>query len=222
VSTLYLVRHAHAEWTPDENRALSGRGRADAERVVDVLGGVPITAIYASPARRARETTAPLAARLGLSIHILPDLRERALGHGAVDDFFGAVKMAWSDPSFAHPGGEFNTAAQRRGVAVVHRLQERHPDEHVVLATHGNLLALVPATVAKTDPSFLGFAPVPFVPSVPSGPLTESQDPKGFGKPLGSESAWDTPETRAASSIPISMPPRLSKRPGSFIIQAGR
>jgi 2,3-bisphosphoglycerate-dependent phosphoglycerate mutase len=143
MSTFYLVRHAHAEWTPDENRALSGRGRADAERVADVLGGIPIAAIYTSPARRARETIAPLAARLGLSIHIVPDLRERELGHGAADDFFGAVKTTWSDPSFAHPGGESNAAAQRRGVAVVRRLQERHPVEHVVLATHGNLLALV-------------------------------------------------------------------------------
>jgi 2,3-bisphosphoglycerate-dependent phosphoglycerate mutase len=143
VSTLYLVRHAHAEWTPDENRSLSSRGRADAEQVADVLGGVPITAIYASPARRARETVAPLAARLGLSIHILPDLRERELGHGAVGDFFGAVKTTWSDPSFAHPGGESNAAAQQRGVAVVRRVQKRHPDQHIVLATHGNLLAQV-------------------------------------------------------------------------------
>ena len=143
MSTFYLVRHAHAEWTPDENRPLSGRGRADGEQVADVLGGIPIAAVYASPVRRARETVAPLAARLGLSIHILPDLRERELCNGAVDDFFEAVKATWNDPSFAHPGGEPNAAAQRRGVAVVHRLQKRHPDEHVVLATHGNLLALV-------------------------------------------------------------------------------
>lgn len=143
MSTFYLVRHAHAEWTPDENRPLSGRGRADAERVADVLGGVPITAIYASPAHRARETIAPLAVRLGLPIHIVPELRERELCHGAVDDFSGAVKTTWGDPSFAHPGGESNAAAQRRGVAVVRRLQKRHPDEHVVFATHGNLLALV-------------------------------------------------------------------------------
>ena len=143
MSTFYLVRHAHAEWTADENRPLSGRGRAHAEQVAGVLGGVPITAVYASPARRARETIAPLAARLGLPIHILPDLRERELCHGAVDDFFRAVKTTWSDPSFAHPGGESNAAAQRRVVAVLRRLQKRHPDKHVVLATHGNLLALV-------------------------------------------------------------------------------
>ena len=142
-STFYLVRHAHAGWTPDENRPLSARGRADAERVAGVLGGFPIAAIYSSPARRAWETVAPLATRLGLPIHVVPDLRERKLCDGTVDDFSAAVRATWADPSFAHPGGESNAAAQRRGVAVVRRLMERHPTGHVVLGTHGNLLALV-------------------------------------------------------------------------------
>ena len=142
-SVFYLVRHAHADWTPDENRPLSARGQADAERVADVLEGFPVTAIYASPARRARETVAPLAVRLGLPVQVVPDLCERKLCDGAVDDFFGAVEATWRDPAFAHPGGESNFAAQRRGVAVVYRLQGRHPAGHVVLGTHGNLLALV-------------------------------------------------------------------------------
>jgi 2,3-bisphosphoglycerate-dependent phosphoglycerate mutase len=143
VSVFYLVRHAHAGWTPDENRPLSARGRADAERVADVLGGFPIVAVYSSPACRAWETVAPLAARLGLPIHVVPDLHERKLCDGAVDDFFAAVRTTWADPSFAHPGGESNAAAQRRGVAVVQRLMDRHPSGHVVLGTHGVLLALV-------------------------------------------------------------------------------
>jgi len=111
--------------------------------VADVLGGFPIAAIYSSPARRAWETFAPLAARLGLPIHVVPDLREHKLCDGAVDDFFAAVRATWADPSLAHPGGEPNAAAQRRGVAAVQRLMERHPTDHVVLGTHGNLLALV-------------------------------------------------------------------------------
>jgi 2,3-bisphosphoglycerate-dependent phosphoglycerate mutase len=142
-NTFYLVRHAHAGWTPDENRPLSARGRADAERVADVLGGFPITAIYSSPARRAWETVAPLAARLGLPVQVVPDLRERKLCDGTVDGFFAAVRATWADLSFAHPGGESNAAAQRRGVVAVQRLIERHPTDHVVLGTHGNLLALV-------------------------------------------------------------------------------
>ena len=51
--------------------------------------------------------------------------------------------MTWEDPSFAHPNGETNLAAQKRGVAVVHNIVSEHPEGRVVLATHGNLLALV-------------------------------------------------------------------------------
>ncbi len=150
MSIFYLVRHARAGWTPDENRPLSAKGHADAERVADALQQLPITVIYSSPARRAYQTITPLAARLDLPIHTLPDLRERQLCGGAVKDFFKAVEATWTDSSFTHPGGESNTAAQRRGVAAVRRLQEQHPTEHLVLATHGNLLALL---LQHFDPS---------------------------------------------------------------------
>jgi 2,3-bisphosphoglycerate-dependent phosphoglycerate mutase len=113
-----------------------------ARRVTEVLASFPIDGIYSSPARRARETVAPLAERLGLPILIEPDLRERQLGDGPVTDFEQAVEATWSDPLFAYPGGESNAAAQQRGVAVVYRLL-KDPGAHRVLATHGNLLALL-------------------------------------------------------------------------------
>jgi 2,3-bisphosphoglycerate-dependent phosphoglycerate mutase len=143
VNTFYLVRHAHADWTPDENRPLSARGRGDAHRVADNLQQYPIGAIYSSPYRRARQTIAPLANRLGLPVHIEPGLRERRLGNGWTGGFFGAVEATWQNPSFAYPGGESNEAAQRRGLAVVRRLQGQHVAAHIVLSTHGNLMALI-------------------------------------------------------------------------------
>ena len=141
--TFYLVRHAHAHWTPDENRPLSAQGQRDAQRVADILHGYPIGAIYTSPFQRARQTIEPLAAWLDLPLQIEPDLRERRLGDSGAVDFFAAVARTWADPSFAFPDGESNAAAQRRGLAVVHRLQERETADHIVLSTHGNLLALI-------------------------------------------------------------------------------
>ena len=148
--TLYLVRHAHAEWTPDENRPLSIKGSEDAARVADILSKYPIRAIYSSPARRACQTISPLAERLGLPIQMEPDLEERRLGDGVFEDFFKAVEATWLSPSFAHPGGESNVVAQKRGIAVVYRLLEKHPGRQFVLSTHGNLIALVLQTF---DPS---------------------------------------------------------------------
>ncbi len=143
MSTFYLVRHAHANWKPDENRPLSAQGSEDANRVADTLCEYPISAIYSSPARRACQTITPLAGRLGLSIHMEPDLQERRLGDGVFKDFFKAVEVAWRNPSFAHPGGESNVMAQKRGIAVVQRLLDKHPAQHIVLSTHGNMMALI-------------------------------------------------------------------------------
>ena len=150
MSAIYLVRHAHADWTPDENRPLSDSGSEDAARVANILCEYPIRAVYSSPSRRACQTISHLSERLGLSINIEPDLQERRLGDGVFDDFFKAVEVTWRDPSFAHPGGESSIAAQRRGIAVVERLSEQHPAGHIVVSTHGNLLALI---LQAFDPS---------------------------------------------------------------------
>jgi len=79
-----------------------------------------------------------------------PDLRELKLGNGVFEDFFKAVEITWQNPSFAYPGGESSVMAQKRGIAVVQRLLEKHPAQHIVLSTHGNLMALVLQTF---DPS---------------------------------------------------------------------
>lgn len=154
MAVIYLVRHAHAEWSPDEDRPLSPAGQTAARRVADRLAGLPILAVYASAATRARQTVEPLAARLRLPIQTERDLRERELSGGPVADFLAAVRATWEDPAFHHPGGESNLAAQRRGVAAVERLAARHPQAAIALGTHGNLLALI---LQHYDPA-VGFA----------------------------------------------------------------
>jgi 2,3-bisphosphoglycerate-dependent phosphoglycerate mutase len=140
---IYFVRHAHSIWTPDEMRPLSAQGFEDAMRVADVLEEFPIGAMYTSPYTRARQTIEPLAERLGLALSTEPDLRERALGDGPFEDFLQAVAAVWQNPGFAHLGGESNLAAQQRGVAVIERLKSAHPGEQIVVATHGNIMALI-------------------------------------------------------------------------------
>ena len=66
MTVFYLIRHAHAVWTPDEQRPLSPQGREDARWVAELLRRYPITQVYAIPYRRAWETVAPLAEALGL------------------------------------------------------------------------------------------------------------------------------------------------------------
>jgi len=53
------------------------------------------------------------------------------------------VEITWRNPFFAHPGGETSAEAQKRGLAIVKRLQAKNPGKAIVLSTHGNLMALV-------------------------------------------------------------------------------
>lgn len=142
-TTLYLIRHAHIIWTPDEDRVLSEAGRAGAAHVAALLDDVPLAAIYASPAKRAIQTIAPLAEARSLAITTIDDLRERKLRTQSVADHAAAVAWCWTNPTEALPDGESNLAAQQRGVAVITELAARHPGATIAVGTHGNLLALI-------------------------------------------------------------------------------
>jgi len=143
MTTIYLVRHAHAEWSPDENRPLSERGRASAVVVGELLSKSPIRAIYCSPARRALETVELLALRLQLEPVKVADLRERELLVEAGMDFETVVKAAWLAPESAGVGSESNDMAQARGLAAIRKIVGEQTGGHSVVATHGNLLALI-------------------------------------------------------------------------------
>lgn len=143
MTVFYLVRHAHSVWKPGELRPLSPSGFQNAEVVADLLASYPITHFYSSPSRRAYQTIAPLAARLDRPISFIADLRERQLSSDFVDDFLAAAKMTWAKPNFAFSGGESNIAAKQRGIVVLESLRVKYPQDHLVLGTHGTLLALI-------------------------------------------------------------------------------
>ena len=61
----YVMRHLQK--APGTDPGLTEEGQRCAARLADRLAGSGIRAVYASATRRARETAAPLAARLGLT-----------------------------------------------------------------------------------------------------------------------------------------------------------
>jgi 2,3-bisphosphoglycerate-dependent phosphoglycerate mutase len=149
---VYLVRHAHADWQPDENRPLSSRGRAAALRLAVQFEHIPIGAICSSPSTRAIETVARLAERRNLVPVVAENLRERELSAATASDFEAAVAVSWRRPDVAAtPGGESNDAAQHRGIAEVRRAVEAYDGRDVVIATHGSLLTLI---LNRFDPAF--------------------------------------------------------------------
>jgi 2,3-bisphosphoglycerate-dependent phosphoglycerate mutase len=143
MTTVYLVRHAHAAWEPSEERPLSEAGRERATALVSGFGTAALSAIYSSPARRALETIRPLADARGLRPEIVPELRERELLVHPGATFEATVEAAWRSPEVGVGGSESNRAAAARGLRVLERVLAAHPEEGVVLSTHGNLLALI-------------------------------------------------------------------------------
>ena len=62
----YVIRHL--ERAPGDDPTLTERGAARAEQLAEVLAGANIKAVFATATRRAQETGAPLARRLGLAV----------------------------------------------------------------------------------------------------------------------------------------------------------
>ena len=106
--------------------------------------------IVSSPYTRALQTVQPLAGRLGLSIAVDGDLRERQLSAGPLDDFQRWLEATWSDFDLTYPGGESSAAAQARVSGAIRRIAESAGDRPVVVASHGNALALFLRTIDPT------------------------------------------------------------------------
>jgi broad specificity phosphatase PhoE len=125
---------------------MTERGRAEIEAVAERLAGDNIAALYASPLQRTRETAEIVGARLGLPIAFRDDVIELDFGEwtGATFDAIRADPrwQAWSTQRSlaAIPGGESMRQVQRRVVEALIEIGERHPDESVVVISHGDVI----------------------------------------------------------------------------------
>jgi len=146
-----LVRHAVTPTTgiklPGRARGLhlSEQGRAQAEATAARLATLDkITAVYASPLERARETAAPLARERGRAVRVEPGLVELDVG-----DWTGlslkqaSHKTEWAavqrHPSgFRFPGGESFVEMQSRITGALGRLVARHRGEVLVAVSHAD------------------------------------------------------------------------------------
>ncbi|GAK02709.1 phosphoglycerate mutase family 2 [Geomicrobium sp. JCM 19037] len=96
--TIYLVRHAHANYQADERtRELSERGMKERQLLADYFEGISITAIVSSPYRRAVQTVETVAEKKGLPITCDERFRERLIRKGYIENFTEVVKQMWQN-----------------------------------------------------------------------------------------------------------------------------
>lgn len=143
MTTIYFVRHAQPNYEnhDDLSRELTRQGLRDRMKVVEALKNIEIHAVVSSPYKRAVDTVAPLAESRGLAIGTDADFRERKVGDGWLEDFTTFAKGQWADFDYALEHGESLRQVQTRNLAALDRVLERHPDETVVIGTHGTALS---------------------------------------------------------------------------------
>ncbi|MGE6755073.1 histidine phosphatase family protein [Rossellomorea sp. NPDC071047] len=152
MTQLYLVRHAHSEYTPEElTRPLSEKGMVEAEHVTELLKKEKIDAVCSSPYKRAVETVEGIAHYIDQEINIYEEIRERTLSSKPVQNFDEAISLVWEDPAFSLEGGESNLTAQKRGVQGIFKIIEEYNGKNVVIGTHGNIMVLI---MSYFDPQY--------------------------------------------------------------------
>ena len=145
MTTLLLVRHGETDWNAEgrlqghTDRPLNEHGRRQAKELAEKLAGEGADAIYASDLTRAKETAEIVGERLGLTVVIDPDLREKNWGN-----WEGLTGDERVDVEFE---GESTQEHRDRMVRAVRRIAERHPGQRVVVVTHGGSLRRVQAFV---------------------------------------------------------------------------
>jgi len=156
-TTLYLLRHAESSPSadiPEPDWPLSPAGEEQARSLCDILPALNIDHIYSSPYPRAVATAAPFAERAGLTVATAPDLRERRLTEGFIDDWLETLKKSWTDFSFARPKCESGADCQERVDRCIAHLVKKHPSQTLLLSSHGNAIGLY---LNRLDPTY-GFA----------------------------------------------------------------
>jgi probable phosphoglycerate mutase len=162
---VYLVRHGQALSNLDPKPALTEEqldhltevGTKQSEGAGRALAGRGVSAVYSSPAVRARETSEAVARILGLATPAVePRLSPMAVGRAP-----DGRELEWSariaewragrDPS--PPGGESMEAVGDRVSSLVRSLAESSRGGSVVLVAHSEVIGAYLGKVRGTEPS---------------------------------------------------------------------
>ena len=148
-----LIRHGENDWVG--TRRLAGRtpgvhlndnGRTQSARLAELLASQPVSAVYSSPLERCLETATPVAEALGLTVTPEPGVLEVDYGEWQGGELKELAKTPeWQlvqhyPSSFCFPGGESLYQVQARAVQTVERIVREHPNQLVVVFSHGDVI----------------------------------------------------------------------------------
>jgi probable phosphoglycerate mutase len=158
---MLLIRHGESAPASEANEAvltdghsdpdLDPVGEAQAQRLAQRLADEHLDAIYVTSLRRTQQTAAPLAAKLGVTPVIEPDLREVYLGEWEGSRFRKntsqqhpiAVQMAAEQRWDVIPGAESTEAFRARISRGIDTIAKAHPNQRVAVVVHGGVIGMI-------------------------------------------------------------------------------
>jgi len=154
---IILIRHGETEWNSQQrmqghsNSDLSSVGQAQIQALGQWMKNVPFDHIYSSDSLRAKQTAEAITQFSGHELQFDQRLREKNLGvfEGLTSEearerhpeVFRLFKTAGS--KYVIDEGESTQQLQDRALEIVNEIRIKHPEERVLLVTHGGFIRVV-------------------------------------------------------------------------------
>ncbi len=158
MTDILLIRHGETAWNRMRRMqghidiGLNEEGQRQARSLARALQSERPAVIYASDLKRARDTAQAVADMHQLAVHVDIELRERCYGafeglmYEEISHHHPEAFALWQsrDPQARFPAGERETETleefHQRSVDVVTRIAREHPEQRIVIVTHGGVL----------------------------------------------------------------------------------
>ena len=154
---IILIRHGETVWNSQKrmqghsNSDLSSVGQAQIQALGQWMKNVPFDLIYSSDSLRAKQTAEAITQFSGHELQFDQRLREKNLGvfEGLTSEearerhpeVFRLFKTAGS--KYVIDEGESTQQLQDRALEIINEIRIKHPEERVLLVTHGGLIRVV-------------------------------------------------------------------------------
>ena len=157
MTTILLARHGETDWNVERrfqghaDPPLNETGRAQARALAEELARDEVHAVYTSDLSRARETAEIVAARAGVPVVPLRELREIDVGEwqgltwNEIEERYPDGARRWHASGHGWETGETYEELAERFVAALRRVAADNPGRRVVVVAHGGTTRAVRA-----------------------------------------------------------------------------
>jgi 2,3-bisphosphoglycerate-dependent phosphoglycerate mutase len=142
-----MVRHAESPYNEgtERTRGLTPKGKADIEKVTELLIDEEIDMVISSPYARAVLSVEELAKHLNIEVQLLEDLREFDFGTEMIgfEELMASISEGFKNPEYFLPGAESSAECQKRAIAILESVLNEHKGKKIAVGTHGLVMTLM-------------------------------------------------------------------------------